>query len=220
MPRHKLKIIYEDKDIIVIDKPAGILSVSTPKEHEHTLFHEVYDYLKHKNKHNQVFIVHRLDKDTSGLVLFAKNEQMKFALQNDWDNVKREYIAITEGKMPKNEDVLKNKLAENANYHVYVSDEGKLAITEYKVINTSKSYNLLQISIKTGRKNQIRAQLAYINNPIIGDSKYESRTNPLHRLGLHASKLTIMNPKTKKLMTFESDAPKEFYNMFKCKDTM
>ena len=105
-------------------------------------------------------------------------------------------------------------------HHVFVSNKGKLAITEYKVLNTSKSYNLLQISIRTGRKNQIRAQLSNIKTPIIGDIKYEARTNPLHRLGLHASKLTIVNPKTKKPMVFASDAPKDFYQMFRCKDTM
>ena len=105
-------------------------------------------------------------------------------------------------------------------HHVFVSNKGKLAITEYKVLNTSKSYNLLQISIRTGRKNQIRAQLSNIKTPIIGDTKYEARTNPLHRLGLHASKLTIVNPKTKKPMVFASDAPKDFYQMFRCKDTM
>lgn len=220
MPKNKLKIIYEDKDIIVIDKKENLLTVSTPKEHERTLFHEVYDYLKHKNKHNQVFIVHRLDKDTSGLVLFARSQDVKNTLQNGWDDTKREYYAIVEGNMPKECDVLKNYLKENSAYHVYVSDSGKLAITEYEVVNRSKSFSLLKIKIKTGRKNQIRAQLAYIGHPIIGDKKYEAKTNPLHRLGLHASKLIVINPHTHKEMTFASKLPSEFNAMFKCKDNV
>lgn len=212
----KLDIVYQDKDIIVVNKDAHLLTIGTEKERDNTLYHKVLMYEKTKRKSNKIFIVHRLDKETSGLVLFAKREEIKDILQNNWDiyAIERKYVAVVEGKLKKKEDTLKNHLMENSIHHVYVSDNGKLAITKYKVLNESKSYSLLDIEITTGRKNQIRAQLSNIGSPIIGDKKYNAKTNPLRRLGLHANKLVIRHPITNEVMTFESKVPSEFMRMF------
>ena len=212
----KLDIVYQDKDIIVVNKDAHLLTIGTEKERDNTLYHKVIMYEKTKRKSNKIFIVHRLDKETSGLVLFAKREEIKDILQNNWDiyAIERKYVAVVEGKLKKKEDTLKNHLMENSIHHVYVSDNGKLAITKYKVLKESKSYSLLDIVITTGRKNQIRAQLSNIGSPIIGDKKYNAKTNPLRRLGLHANKLVIRHPITNEVMTFESKVPSEFMRMF------
>ena len=212
----KLDIVYQDKDIIVVNKDAHLLTIGTEKERDNTLYHKVLMYEKTKRKSNKIFIVHRLDKETSGVVLFAKREEIKDILQNNWDiyAIERKYVAVVEGKLKKKEDTLKNHLMENSIHHVYVSDNGKLAITKYKVLKESKSYSLLDIVITTGRKNQIRAQLSNIGSPIIGDKKYNAKTNPLRRLGLHANKLVIRHPITNEVMTFESKVPSEFMRMF------
>ena len=167
-----------------------------------------------KNKNNKVFIVHRLDKDTSGLVIFAKNQDVKTRLQNNWDKVKREYIAIVEGKMPKKKDTLKSYLAEDKTYRVYSTKDktkGKLAITEYEVLKENKNYSLLKINIKTGRKNQIRVQLSDIGHPILGDKKYNN--NNFKRLALHANLIEYQDKG--KTYHFETKYPIEFNKIFK-----
>lgn len=218
--KDKLDIIYEDKDLLVINKPSGLLTIATEKEKENTLFHKALVYEKKKNKNNKIFIVHRLDKDTSGIVVFAKNMKVKSILQNNWDKYakKREYVAIVE-KVPKNkQNTLKSWLKETKTLKTYSSNkeqDGQLAITKYKLISTiSNKYSLLEIEIKTGRKNQIRVQLSDIGNPIIGDKKYNSKTNPINRLGLHANKLILIHPTTNKEIILETDIPKEFIKMF------
>ena len=216
MKKNKLDIVYEDKSLIVINKPSHLLTISTDNEKEKTLFHQVLLYEKKKNKNNKVFIVHRLDKDTSGLVLFAKDEKIKFKLQNNWDkDTKRGYVAVVNGHT-KEKDVLKSYLAETKTLMVYSTDEknGKLAITEYQKLKENKRMTLLKIKIKTGRKNQIRVQLNDNGNPIIGDKKYsESKFDPLRRLCLHANYLEIIHPVTNKKIVFEIDIPKEFLDL-------
>ena len=209
----KLNIIYEDKEILVVNKPSKLLTVGTDKERERTLYHEVREYLHKKNQ--KVFVVHRLDKDTSGIVLFAKNPKLKELLQRDWLRYTREYRAVVEGRLPKTKDTLRFYLQEDKTHHVYVSDKGLSSVTEYEVLSTNSTQSLLKVRIKTGRKNQIRASLAYIGNPIVGDKKYEAKINSLSRLGLHANKLGIKHPITNKEMTFISKAPKVFYLGFK-----
>jgi len=204
----KLDIIYEDKEILVVNKPAKLLTVATTKEKERTLYHEAREYLHKKNQ--LVFIVHRLDKDTSGIVLFAKTEEIKNLLQRDWLSYKREYIAICSGHLPKKKDTLRLYLAEDNHHHVYVQDKGERAVTEYEVLDTNKTQSLVKVIIKTGKKQQIRASLDYIGNTIVGDKKYNSKINSLSRLGLHANKLVIKHPKTKKEMVFISKVPKVF----------
>lgn len=214
----KMNIIYEDKEILVVNKEAKKLTIATQKEQERTLYHEAREYVKKQYPKNKIFIVHRLDKDTSGLVLFAKNEQKKISLQNNWSNVKREYYAVVEGKMPKKKEVLKSYLVETKTLQVYSTKDkniGKLAITEYEVLAETKAYSLLKINIKTGRKNQIRVALSDIGHPIVGDKKYGSKTNFLRRLALHAYLIEYKNPKDNKTYHFETPCPKEFERMFK-----
>ena len=215
MKTKKLDIIYEDKYLLVINKPTKLLTVSTDKEKEHTLFHEASLYVKKKHKSNKVFIVHRLDKDTSGVVIFAKDEKTKRLLQENWNKyaTKREYIGLVKGKISPKTNTLKNKLVETKTNQVFVDDNckyGKTAITKYELIKYVGENSLINIEIFTGRKNQIRAQLDNYGYPIIGDMKYKKNKSFYNRLMLHASKLEVINPYNKELMIFESSLPKEF----------
>ena len=216
MRKDRIKILYEDKSIIVVSKPSHLLTISTDNEKEKTMFHKVIEYERKKNKNNKVFIVHRLDKDTSGILVFAKNERIKRQLQDNWQNTKRYYQAVVEGNVEKKEDTIKSYLKENKALITYSTNksDGKLAITKYKVIKTNKKYSLLDIEILTGRKNQIRVHMNDINHPIIGDKKYNAKTNPIKRLGLHANKLILQHPITKQPMTFEDKTPKEMLSLF------
>ena len=191
--------------------------MATEKEREKTLFHKAILYVRGKNKNNKIFIVHRLDRETSGIVVFAKSEKIKYLLQENWDKITkmRGYVAITERIPEKEEATLKDWLKENRDFKVYVSEhphDGKLAITKYKVLKKLKRNAFLELNLVTGRKNQIRVQLSNINAPIIGDKKYEAKTDPLRRLGLHAYKLVITHPVTGKELVFETDIPKSFIN--------
>ena len=204
-----IDIIYEDKDIIVINKEANLLTVSDGKK-DINLYALVSDYVKKNNKNNKIFIVHRLDKETSGVILFAKNEYIKNKLQNNWEEIalKREYVAIVLGKI-KNSGILRHYLKENENHYVYVNKTGKLAITNYQKIKENDKYSWLKIIIATGRKNQIRVQLKEIGNIILGDKKYGCHI-PSKRMFLHAFKLVIIHPSTKKEIEFNAKIPKEF----------
>ena len=215
----KMNIIYEDKEILVVEKESGTLTIATEKQKIKTLYHEAREYVKKQYPKNKIFIVHRLDKDTSGIVVFAKTENKKNELQNNWSNVKREYYAIVEGKMPNKKDTLKSYLIEDKNLNVYStkdSKRGKIAITEYEVLKETPKYSLLKINIKTGRRNQIRVQLSDIGHPIIGDKKYGSVTNPIKRLGLHAYLLEF-NSKGK-TFNFKTKYPSKFTNVIKYLD--
>ena len=215
----KLDIIYEDKELLVVNKENNLLTIGTSKNKINTLYHEVREYIKKKNQ--KVFIVNRLDKDTSGIVLFAKNERLKEQLQDKWNDItNRYYYAVVEGIPKKSKDTLKDYLQESSTYQVYISNDnkGKLAILNYEIVNKANKYALLNVEIKTGRKNQIRCQLDNIGCPIIGDKKYNSKKNPIGRLGLHAYKLILKNPSYKKTYIFESNIPKEFKNIFQEKN--
>lgn len=213
-----IDIIYEDKDIIVINKPSGLLTVATEKEKNKTAYHLVMEYLKKKNKNNRIFIIHRLDKDTSGIIMFAKNERAKHLYQDNWNDIvkKRCYYAVIDGKMQNKEGTIKSYLKENGNMVYSVKDRsGKLAITEYKVLKERKNISLLDINLKTGRKNQIRVHMKENKTPILGDLKYGEKSKLINRLALHAYKLELVNPVTKKLLTFEINMPNEFKMLFK-----
>ena len=213
-----IDIIYEDKDIIVINKPSGLLTVATEKEKNKTAYHLVMEYLKKKNKNNRIFIIHRLDKDTSGIIMFAKNERAKHLYQDNWNDIvkKRCYYAVIDGIMENKEGTIKSYLKENGNMVYSVKDRsGKLAITEYKVLKERKNISLLDINLKTGRKNQIRVHMKENKTPILGDLKYGEKSKLINRLALHAYKLELINPVTKKLLTFEINMPNEFKTLFK-----
>ena len=206
-------IIFEDDHIIVVNKPSGLLTIATDKEKEKTLFHIVREYLVSKNKFAKVFIVHRLDKDTSGIVVLAKDEKTKNRLQENWNEFVslREYVAVVHGKLKNKEDRIIQKLKENKTNLVYVSkdSDAKEAITNYKVIKETDNYSMVSINIETGRKNQIRVAFATLKNPIVGDKKYGEKDNA-NRLYLHANRLKMYYPEVKKDILFEIPTPNEF----------
>ncbi|MCL2020055.1 MAG: RNA pseudouridine synthase [Oscillospiraceae bacterium] len=218
----KIPIIYEDSYIIVIDKPAGMLSVSTDKETQNTAYRTINDYVKSRHKANRIWIVHRLDRDTSGVMLFAKSERVKLALQDNWEEmaIGREYVAVVSGHVRPVERKITSWLKQTKTLLVYSSNregDGKIAITNYKVRKCKGKYSLLDISLETGRKNQIRVHMKDIGHSIVGDKKYtntNSTVNPFGRLGLHASALTVKHPASGEEMRFESAIPKSFMNFF------
>lgn len=206
----KLDIIYEDKELLVVNKPTKMLTISDGSSST-TLYELARVYVKKKHKSNKIFIVHRLDKDTSGVVLFAKTEEVKKKLQNNWNTIAdRTYIAILEGNLKENEGIIKNYLLEDSTHKVYISKnkKGEYAETHYEVLNRTSKNTVVIVSIKTGKKNQIRVAFSSVHHPIIGDKKYGSITNPIKRLGLHAYKLKIkLNDKK---YEFIAKLPKDF----------
>lgn len=206
-----LDIIYEDDEFVVINKPSGLLSMSAGNEKEKTAYHLVSEYVKTKNRNNKIYIVHRLDRETSGIIMFCKNQKIRDLLQNNWNDLVQErgYIAIVEGKLQTHEGTLKNYLTENKSQYVYVTSQnkGKLAITHYRVIKSFQQYSLVQVNLDSGRKNQIRVQFAHIHHPITGDKKYGAKTNLIRRLALHANRFGFIHPLTHKHYVFETPAP-------------
>ena len=217
--KSSIDIIYEDDELIVINKPSGLLSMSGGGEKEKTAYHLVSEYLKSKNKNAKVFIVHRLDRDTSGILMFAKNENIKNKLQDNWNKLvyKRGYMAVVEGKLKKKSGVIKNYLDESKTQLVYITNnnKGKLAITNYKVIKEARYNSLVEVYLDTGRKNQIRVHMQSLGNSIVGDRKYGASSNPLKRMGLHSHVFALVHPDTKKKMEFAAPIPDEFNKLFR-----
>lgn len=215
---YDLDILYEDDYLIAINKPCGLLSISNEKEKEITAYRMVSDYVKKNSKHKFIFVLHRLDQDTSGVLVFAKNEKIRDKMQDNWNTIvkKRGYIAIVDGKLT-GSDTIHTYLLENRQQFVYSSKnkEGKEAITHYSVIRNNSNYSLVQIFIDTGRRNQIRVHLSELGYPIVGDKKYRCKTNPIKRLCLHANILEFIHPVTKKLIHIESEIPSEFKKIIK-----
>ena len=219
--KNDLNIIYEDNDLIVVNKPYCLLSIATKEEKEYTLYHFVSDYLKSKNKNNKVFIIHRLDKDTSGIVIFAKNQRVKNMFQNNWDSLvkMRKYYAVINGTLDNKEDTIKNYLVENdKSFMVYSTNnkkEGKLSITDYKVLKENKDYSLLDINIRTGRKNQIRVTFKDLGTPIVGDKKYGDGKSPIKRMALHQYKIELIDSRDNKKKVFKTEMPTSFKKLIK-----
>ncbi len=211
----KLRIIYEDKYLIIVNKPTGEFTISRDDHYDNNLYDEVKTYVKKQNPKNKIFIVHRLDKDTSGLVLFAKNEKVKYDLQRNWQNVERKYYAVVSGKLNEKNGTLKDFLYETKGLDVVVTNIkkiGKLAITNFNVIENNNKYSLLDINIETGRRNQIRVQLANIGHPIIGDKKYGKVK--YKRMMLEAYYLKFVHPVTKKVCYAELPLNNDFEKLF------
>ncbi len=211
-----ITIIHEDDDIIVIEKAAGILSVATQiKDGESTAYAQLTAYVRQDHPRNRIFIVHRLDRDTSGIMVFAKNEQTKERLQQQWKHlvIERMYTAVVEGNVGKPAGTITSWLTESKTFKIHscpFDNGGKKAVTHYKKIQGNHAYSLLQVHLETGRKNQIRVHMQDIGHPIAGDKKYGAHTNPLKRLGLHATTLVLLHPSTNKRMAFSAAVPKKF----------
>ena len=214
---YDLDILYEDDYLIAINKPNGLLSISNDKEKDITAYRMVSDYVK-KNDHKYIFVVHRLDQDTSGILLFCKDEKIRDKMQDNWNTIvkKRGYVAVVDGKMT-GSGTIHTYLKENRGQFVYSSknNDGKEAITHYSIINNNNSYSLVQVFIDTGRRNQIRVHLSEKGYPIAGDKKYKCKTNPIKRLCLHANILEFIHPVTKKLIHIESEIPTEIKKLVK-----
>ena len=212
MKNNKLNIIYEDKHLLLINKHSNMLTINTSKN-ERNLYNEVYNYLHKKNQ--KVFIVNRLDKDTCGIVVFAKSEKVKHILQDSWDKVTRKYISIVHG-IPKDNGIIKSYLKETKTLYTYSSNDknGKYAITKYKKIKSNNKYSMLEITLKTGRKNQIRVHMKDNNTPIVGDKKYGIKDNSKY-MYLFAYKICFSHPITKKLIDIELDIPDKYFELIK-----
>ena len=214
------EIIYEDENIVVIDKPAGLLAIATEDEKNETAYHIMTEYVKLKNKNNRIYIVHRLDRDTSGILLFAKNEETKHMLQDNWDSLVkfRGYAALLEGHPEEKSGRIESWLRETDSHFVFsahTKGEGKYAVTNYEIKRESKNYSLAAINIETGRKNQIRVHMSEMDCPIAGDKKYGARTNPIHRLALQADMLAIELPYLNEVKEFKLPVPKKFIQCLK-----
>ena len=207
-----LPILYEDHDLIAIEKPAGLLTISTEKEKKETAYHMVYDYVNQKS-HGRIFVLHRLDQETSGIVIFAKNERTKKWMQDNWNNIikTRGYYALVDGTGLPKKGTIHTWLKETKTYLVYSSKDqtGKEAITHYEVLKEKANTTLLDIHLDTGRKNQIRVHMKELGHPVLGDAKYGNKKG-FPRLALHAYHLEFIHPKTKKMISLKTKMPSLF----------
>jgi 23S rRNA pseudouridine1911/1915/1917 synthase len=212
---NSIKVLYEDQEIIVIEKPAGLLTMATEKEKHRTVYAILYDHVKKQRPPEKIFIVHRLDREASGLLVFAKQEAAKFNLQQQFrqHSAGRIYTAVVEGRFKPEEQTIQTFLAENSIHRCYSTPDaarGKLSVTHIHVLARAQHYTLLEAILETGRKHQIRVHLSEQGHPIAGDKVYGSQTNPLHRLALHASQLKFRHPRTGKKLEYCSPLPAAF----------
>ncbi|MCE5229459.1 RluA family pseudouridine synthase [bacterium] len=210
-----LEILHEDRDIIVVNKPAGLLTIATERDRERTAYFILMDYVRKgaAKSPNRVYVVHRIDKGTSGVLIFAKTEAAKMQLQDHWSEIRKKYLTVVHGKLEKKSDLITSYLAENSVYHVYStpdSSRGKLAKTAYRVIKETKIYSVLEVDLLTGRKHQIRVHLAGIGHPVVGDRKYGPKEDKNKELALHARSISFRHPYSGKEMTFEAPVPEYF----------
>ncbi len=215
-----LKIVHEDEDLLVVDKPPGLLTVATDKEKRKTAYAMLSAYLKGKDPDNKIFIIHRLDRETSGLLMFAKNQETKRLVQDSWEAMisRRSYVAVVEGRVADEQGTITSWLTESKAFIVYSSQnrqQGRRAVTHYRKLRGSDSLSLLQLQLETGRKHQIRVHMQDIGHPVVGDTKYGATLNPLRRLGLHAQVLAFTHPRTGAACLFETEIPAAFLKLFK-----
>jgi len=214
-----MKILFEDEYLIVIEKEAGLLSIATGKENEKTAYSMLSFHVKKEDPKNKIFVVHRLDRETSGVMLFAKSQEIQSLLQDEWKKtiMERTYLAVVEGTFKQNQGTITSWLRESKALIVYSGqdpEKGQKAVTHYKVLRQKEGYSLLEVNIETGRKNQIRVHMQDIHHSIVGDKKYGASTSPLRRLGLHAKILSFKHPKTGKIVRFETPIPSKFLKLF------
>ncbi len=212
------EIIFEDDDFIVINKPSGLVSVATDNEQDNTAYSIINDYVKQKKTGNRIYVIHRLDRETSGVLIFSKNEKIKLALQAEWSSLvtDRCYSAVVEGVLKEKNGRIKTWLKQTKTLLVYSSSkagDGLEAVTNYRVIRENEKYSLLDIHLETGRKNQIRVHMKELGHSVVGDKKYGAQTNPLKRLALHACRLEFVHPFSGIKMIFEAPVPAEFISL-------
>ncbi len=216
-----LTLVYEDNDLLVVNKHAGILSVATPgKKETVTAYSLLYTHVKMNDPAGKIFIVHRLDRDTSGLMLFARSARVQKILQQNWDEIilERTYAAVCEGIVDPPGGEISSYLREEGALRM-VSDQrpgsGRWAVTRYQTLRTGNHFSLLKVTLRTGRKNQIRVHLQDIGHPVAGDKKYGSVMNPVGRLALHAMTLVFRHPVTGTVLRFETPVPRKFFHALK-----
>lgn len=218
---HRLmKIVYEDQFIIVIEKKEGLLSVATERQKERTAQQILNEYVQRSGRQFKTFVVHRLDRDTSGLMMFAKDEKTQRKLRDNWHDIvtDRRYVAVVTGEMEKDKDTVVSWLTDKT---IYVSnstydDGGSKSVTHYRTIKRANGLSLIELELETGRKNQIRVHMQSLGHPLIGDGRYggEIAPNPIGRLALHAFKLCFYHPVTNEIMQFETPYPAPFKRLF------
>ncbi len=216
----ELNIVYMDDAIIVINKPSGLLTIATDKEKRKTAYSMLSNFVKTENKDNKIFIIHRIDRETSGLLMFARSEEIKHQIQGTWNTTisQRAYVGVVEGVVEPAEGTISSYLIESKAFIVYSSQNGKSgkrAVTHYKTIQTNNNFTLLQINLETGRKHQIRVHMQDIEHPIVGDKKYGSGLNLLGRMGLHAQVLAFTHPITGEQYQFDTGIPTKFLRLIK-----
>jgi tRNA pseudouridine32 synthase / 23S rRNA pseudouridine746 synthase len=217
-PKHGPKgvtLLYEDADIIVVDKPCGLLTMGTDRDKSRTVHSILNDYVRKGNpkSRNRVYIVHRLDRDTSGILLFAKSEQAKMFLQSDWENSTKIYLAVVFGHLATPQGTISSYLAENAALTVYSTPDpakGKLSQTAYTLVKEQKGLSLLQIQLLTGRKHQIRVHFSEKGHPVVGDRKYGKGHASYANLALHARSISFTHPVSGARLHFETKIPALF----------
>jgi len=214
-----LRIVFEDPYLVVIEKKSGLLSIGTDRERERTAYSILSDQVKTENPRNKIFVIHRLDRDTSGLMMFAKSMDIQTKIQESWDEtvLDRIYVALVEGNLDKEEGTITSWLKESVALKMHSApydNGGQKAITHYKVLEKNSNYSLLEVKLETGRKNQIRVHMQDIGHSIVGDKKYGSRQSPIGRVGLHARVLAFKHPVTGKVIRFETNIPKKFLSVF------
>jgi 23S rRNA pseudouridine1911/1915/1917 synthase len=218
--RWEITRIYEDQWLLVIEKPAGLLSIATDTEKEVTAYRMAMEMVRQENEQGRVFVVHRLDRETSGLMMLAKDQQTKLLLQEHWREMvtERAYLAVVEGQLTPAEGRIVSWLKETPTRLVYSSTqpgEGQEAATNYKVLQSSSKYSLLELHLETGRKHQIRVHMRDAGHSIAGDKKYGAATDPIRRVALHAHILAFRHPRTEELLHFETAAPKNFLKLLR-----
>jgi RluA family pseudouridine synthase len=211
-----ISILYEDSDILVAAKPYGLLTMGTDRDKSRTLYAILTDYVRkgYSRSTNRIFIVHRLDRDTSGVLIFAKSMEAKLQLQGRWEETEKKYIAVVHGRCKKTEGTITTYLTENKAHLVYSTTDttkGKLSQTAYRVLKDTKEFSLLEVILLTGRKHQIRVHLAETGHPVVGDEKYGKGKETYKRLALHAKSISFMHPISGKQLMFETGFP-EYFN--------
>ena len=208
-------ILHDDKDFIIVDKAPGLLTMGTAKEKERTAYFRLTDYVRKGNPKSKrrIFIVHRLDRDVSGILIFAKSVEMKEALQDQWPNVEKHYLALVHGRPTEPEGTFSSYLVDNGVYKVHSTmdpNRGKYSETAYTVLGHSQGTTLLDINLLSGRKHQIRVHLSENNLPILGDMKYSKKRSPVRRLALHAKSIKFKHPFSRETCFFETRIPHLF----------